>query len=91
MNIQKRCRLGPDALQTAWKHRVHFILFHALNLIVSVNVGANLIAPDNLEDKIENVAEEKADGNHQEEDVHILWLEPEANVMVDVNYRYNSK
>ena len=48
------------------------------NLIVPIDVGANLIAPDNLEDKIENVAEEKADCNHQEEDVHIFWLEPET-------------
>ena len=61
------------------------------NLIVPIDVGANLIAPDNLEDKIENVAEEKAYGNHQEEDIHIFWLEPETKVMVGVNYRYNSK
>ena len=30
-----------------------------------------------LEDKIENVAEEESDDNHQKQDVDILGLEPE--------------
>ena len=34
-----------------------------------------------LEDKIEDVAEEESDDNHQEQDVDILGLEPEKDMI----------
>ena len=34
-----------------------------------------------LEDKIEDVAEEESDDNHQEQDVDILGLEPEKDII----------
>ena len=34
-----------------------------------------------LEDKIENVAEEESDDNHQKQDVDILGLEPDKDII----------